>query len=289
MTLDRSFPNLVSKRGKLLAMPELPEVETTCRGIRPHLCGRRVTEWIVRQPRLRWPVDAELASLPGQKVGTVRRRAKYLLIGFDSGTALVHLGMSGSLRLCAASASWRTHDHLALALDDGRHLRYHDPRRFGCWLWTAADPSEHSLLRDLGPEPLDGAFDADRLRAACAGRRRSIKETLMDARTVVGIGNIYACEALFIAGIHPARPSSRIAVPRLAKLVTAAKAVLEHSISQGGTTLRDFLREDGTPGYFRQQLLVYDRANDPCSVCGTGIRRTLLGQRATYYCPRCQR
>ena len=270
-------------------MPELPEVETTCRGIRPHLCGRRVVGWIVRQPRLRRPVDAALAALPGQRVTAVRRRAKYLLIGFDSGTALVHLGMSGSLRLCATSAPWRTHDHLALALEDGQHLRYHDPRRFGCWQWTASDPAEHPLLRHLGPEPLGGAFDGARLKAACAGRRRSIKATLMDARAVAGIGNIYACEALFIAGIHPARSSARIAPQRLARLVDAVKDVLEQSIRQGGTTLRDFLREDGSPGYFRQQLRVYDRAGQPCPACGATIRRTVLGQRSTYYCPRCQR
>lgn len=270
-------------------MPELPEVETTCRGIRPHLCGRRVTDWIVRQPQLRWPVDGALAALPGQQVETVGRRAKYLLIGFPSGTALVHLGMSGSLRLCAGSTPWRKHDHLALVLEGGRHLRYHDPRRFGCWLWTESDPAEHPLLRDLGPEPLDGAFDGARLKAACAGRRRSIKETLMDARTVVGVGNIYACEALFIAGIHPARASARIASQRLTRLADAVRDVLEHSIRQGGTTLRDFLREDGSPGYFRQQLRVYDRAGQPCTACGTTIRRTVLGQRSTYHCPRCQR
>lgn len=191
-------------------MPELPEVETTCRGIRPHICGQVVCEWTLRQPNLRWPVSAELAMLPGQRIEAVERRAKYLLVRCSQGTILIHLGMSGSLRLVAHDSAWRKHDHLALGLPGGRQLRYHDPRRFGCWLWVTGDPHEHDLLRKLGPEPLGNDFNAAMLKRACTGRRRSIKETLMDAHTVVGVGNIYACEALFVAGIHPCRAAGRV-------------------------------------------------------------------------------
>jgi formamidopyrimidine-DNA glycosylase len=277
-------------------MPELPEVETTCRGIRPHLLGRQVAALQVRERRLRWPVPQELERLTGQRISAVERRAKYILIGAQGpagaarpGWAIVHLGMSGSLRVCDPATPLRTHDHLALTLDNQLQLRFHDPRRFGCWLWTPDDPLAHPLLRDLGPEPLGEAFDAEYLAQACHGRSVAIKQAIMDAGVVVGVGNIYACEALFSAGIDPRRPAGRISRARMARLVEAIRAVLARSIEQGGTTLRDFLREDGQPGYFRQQLQVYDRAGQPCRRCGTTIRRMVIGQRSTCYCPRCQR
>lgn len=270
-------------------MPELPEVETTCRGIRPHLLGQVVTDCIVRQPKLRWPVPAELKELSGNPITAVDRRAKYILLHSPVGTALVHLGMSGSLRLVEPFSTWRKHDHLALCLGNGLQLRFHDPRRFGCWLWVPGNPLDHPLLCDLGPEPLSGQFNARQLRQACAGRHRSIKECIMDAHTVVGVGNIYACEALHLAGIHPRRAAGKVGAGRMLKLVDAVKLVLRESISQGGTTLRDFVHGDGTPGYFRQRLRVYDRATQPCHNCETPIRRIVLGQRSTFYCPRCQR
>ncbi len=270
-------------------MPELPEVETTCRGVRPHLEGRRIAAVLVRERRLRWPVPPEIDGLAGQRVEAVRRRAKYILLHCGRGCAIVHLGMSGSLRLCRPEAPWRPHDHLALVMESGIQLRFHDPRRFGCWLWTAADPLAHPLLRGLGPEPLGDAFTAAHLARCCRGRAAAVKPVIMDARVVVGVGNIYACEALFAAGIDPSRPAGRISRRRLARLVDAIRAVLRRSIGMGGTTLRDFLDERGRPGYFRRQLQVYDRAGQPCRRCGTLIRRVRLGQRSTYYCPRCQR
>jgi formamidopyrimidine-DNA glycosylase len=269
-------------------MPELPEVETTCRGIRPHLTGQRILAVEVRERRLRWPVTEEIDALAGQRVKDVQRRAKYILLHCDRGHALIHLGMSGSLRLCDPSVALRKHDHLALSLESGLQLRYHDPRRFGSWLWVTGDPHQHPLLRDLGPEPLGDDFTAAYLAQACKGRARSIKQTIMDARVVVGVGNIYACEALFTSRIHPAKPAGRVSHAKLALLTDAIRAVLARSIEQGGTTLRDFLREDGSPGYFRQQLKVYDRAGQPCHDCGAPIKRTVLGQRSTFFCPRCQ-
>lgn len=270
-------------------MPELPEVETTCRGIRPHLEGRQITAVTVRERRLRWPVPEEIAALAGREVVAVERRAKYLLLRLGQGNVIVHLGMSGSLRLCGPEVPWRVHDHLGLQLDSGLQLRYHDPRRFGCWLYTEGEPTGHPLLCDLGPEPLADAFTADQLARHCRGRSASIKQVIMDGRVVVGVGNIYACESLFAAGIDPRRPAGRISRARLARLVTEIKVVLERSIEQGGTTLRDFVREDGEPGYFRQQLAVYDRAGEPCRNCGRPIRRIVLGQRATFFCAHCQR
>lgn len=270
-------------------MPELPEVETTCRGIRPHLLGRTVKRIFVRDSRLRWPVPVELTGLEGCEIESVERRAKYLLIRCKRGTAIVHLGMSGSLRVSEPAVDFRKHDHVMLNLDSGLQLRYHDPRRFGAWLWTDGDPLQHSLLRDLGPEPLESDFDLKHLVAACKGRQRSIKETIMDSKIVVGVGNIYACEALFMAGIHPRRPAGGISRPRLAKLIQAIRQVLSHSIEQGGTTLRDFLREDGSPGYFRQQLRVYGREALPCPSCESPVKQLTLGQRSTFFCSNCQK
>ena len=271
-------------------MPELPEVETTRRGIAPHVEGRRVTKVVVRQRRLRWPVPRALQrELTEQTVKSVGRRAKYLLLGTDAGTAILHLGMSGSLRLVPADSPPGPHDHVDLVLDDGNCLRLTDPRRFGALLWTRADPARHPLLRDLGPEPFDAAFNGAYLYRRARGRRLAVKNFLMDSHTVAGVGNIYANEALFLAGIHPARPAGRISARRYERLAQSVRDILQQAIAQGGTTLRDFVGGDGRPGYFRQTLRVYGRAGQPCPVCNTRLRVTHIGQRSTFYCPRCQR
>ncbi|MBE7498620.1 MAG: bifunctional DNA-formamidopyrimidine glycosylase/DNA-(apurinic or apyrimidinic site) lyase [Verrucomicrobiaceae bacterium] len=270
-------------------MPELPEVETTLRGVRPHLLNHRISEVIVRDKRLRWPVPDSLHDLEGCRVTDGARRAKYLLFRTAKGTLLLHLGMSGSLRVVPPDTPWRKHDHVAFTLDTGKQLRLHDPRRFGAALLIEGDPRLHPLLRDLGPEPLDAVFSGAHLKNACAGKTAAIKLVIMDAHVVVGVGNIYASEALFMAGIDPRRPAGRVSLPRLEKLATAIKEVLAASIEMGGTTLRDFLNEKGEPGYFQQTLRVYDRAGEPCRACGTRIRKITLGQRSTYFCPKCQK
>lgn len=272
-------------------MPELPEVETTRRGIAPHLTGRQVQAVIVREPRLRWPVDPALArELTGRAIASVRRRGKYLLLGTDGGTLILHLGMSGSLRILPADTAPGKHDHLDIVLDDGRCLRLRDPRRFGAAFWTREDPERHARLRGLGPEPLDPErFHGDYLYAASRGRRQAVKTFLMDSRVVVGVGNIYANEALFVAGIRPTVAAGRISRQRYLRLADAITEVLARAIEAGGTTLRDFLDSEGKPGYFRQQLLVYGRGGEPCSQCGTTLSEVRLGQRATTYCSRCQR
>jgi formamidopyrimidine-DNA glycosylase len=269
-------------------MPELPEVETTCKGIRPYLDHATVTEWIVREPRLRWPVSEELNAIPSQSILSVQRRAKYILIHFSTGAALVHLGMSGSLRIANPNEQWKKHDHIAITLSTGKQLRYHDPRRFGCWLWAGKQPLEHPLLQSLGPEPIGEDFTADYLFQRSRQRKTPIKALIMDASIVVGVGNIYACEALHMAGIHPGREAGKITRTRIQKLKDSIRQVLEHSITQGGTTLRDFVREDGTPGYFKQQLRVYGREGEACNQCQSRIRRIVQGQRSTFFCPRCQ-
>lgn len=272
-------------------MPELPEVETTRRGIAPHLIGRRVEAVVVRQPRLRWPVPPALSqALPGQVLSDVTRRAKYLLIASPAGTLLLHLGMSGSLRLVPAGTAPRPHDHLDLQLDDRQLLRLHDPRRFGAALWLAADElAAHPLLAGLGPEPLGPDFDGDHLYTAARGRRLPVKALIMDQRVVVGVGNIYASEALHRAGIDPRRAAGRIAAARYRILADEIRGVLAAAIAQGGTTLRDFVGGDGRPGYFAQQLHVYGRAGQACQRCGGPIRSQRIAQRSSYYCPRCQR
>ena len=271
-------------------MPELPEVETTRRGIEPHLVDTRIEQLIVREHRLRWRVPATLAQrLCRATISGVRRRAKYLLVGTDAGTLIIHLGMSGSLRLVEASALPGPHDHVDLIVSTGKCLRYTDPRRFGAWLWTGAEPSRHALLRDLGPEPLGDAFDGAYLFRRSRGRRLAVKSMLMDSRIVAGVGNIYANEALFMAGIHPARPAGRISRQRYQRLAQAVREVLTLAIREGGTTLRDFVSGEGRPGYFQQALQVYARTGRPCSSCATPIREIRTGQRSTFYCPRCQR
>ncbi|HSP44343.1 MAG TPA: bifunctional DNA-formamidopyrimidine glycosylase/DNA-(apurinic or apyrimidinic site) lyase [Luteolibacter sp.] len=271
-------------------MPELPEVETTRRGIAPHLEGARIREAIVRRRDLRQPVSKNLAAIEGRRFTQAGRRSKYLLLGIDDGsTLLIHLGMSGSLRLVTPADPWKTHDHIGITLDNGMQLRFHDPRRFGLVLHLTGDPMRHKLLAGLGPEPLGDGFTPALLAAACAKRSAAIKLVIMDAKVVVGVGNIYASEALFRAGILPRTPAKRLSKARLAKLVTAIREVLADAIRAGGTTLRDFLHTDGEPGYFRQQLFVYERKGQPCRVCGAPIRHAVIGQRSTYWCPKCQR
>jgi formamidopyrimidine-DNA glycosylase len=272
-------------------MPELPEVETTRRGIEPHLIGSRIERLIVRQHRLRWPISPELqCEVRDARILAVQRRAKYLLIATDIGTLIVHLGMSGSLRILQAQATPPgCHDHVDLLVSSGRRLRYTDPRRFGAWLWTRAEPAEHALLRHLGPEPLGDDFDGLYLFQRSRGRRLAVKSMLMDSRVVAGVGNIYANEALHRAGIHPARAAGRISAQRYDALARAVKAVLKHAIEEGGTTLRDFVDGEGRPGYFQQALRVYARTGLPCQACASPVRETRTGQRSSFYCPRCQR
>ncbi len=270
-------------------MPELPEVETTRRGLAPHLLGRRITAVRLHRPDLRWPFPPELRTcLPGERIEAVRRRAKYLLLDSAAGSVLAHLGMSGSLRVTPADAPRRPHDHAELLLDSGLALRLHDPRRFGCLLWQGPG-SVHPLLAGLGPEPLDDAFDGAWLHRLAHGRRAPVKTFLMDQRVVVGVGNIYAAEALFAAGIHPLRAAGRVSRPRFDALADTVKQILEHAITRGGTTLRDFLDPDGTPGYFAQELSVYGREGEACPRCGARLRHAAIGQRASVWCPRCQR
>lgn len=270
-------------------MPELPEVETTRRGIEPHLVGRTIAGATVREPRLRWPVPIDaVRALAGARISGVERRAKYLLVRSDRGTLMLHLGMSGSLRVVPAETAAGVHDHFDLRLDDGRCLRLRDPRRFGSVHVLPAGTDEHALLAGLGPEPLDPGFDGDYLYARSRGRRRAVKDFLMDGRIVAGVGNIYAVEALFAAGIHPGRAAGRIARARYHRLVHELRRVLERAIARGGTTLRDFTDANGDPGYFRVALAVYGREGEPCRRCGATLRALHRGQRATVYCPRCQ-
>ena len=269
-------------------MPELPEVETSRRGIEPHLVGETILHAVVRNGRLRWPVSAEIYSLSDQPVLSVQRRAKYLLLELPGGWIIIHLGMSGSLRILPEELPPGKHDHVDLVMSNGKVLRYTDPRRFGAWLWTNALEG-HSVLAHLGPEPLSEAFNATWLREKSAKKKTAIKPWLMDNKLVVGVGNIYASESLFAAGIHPDRLASSLSEEESALLVSAIKAVLLRSIEQGGTTLKDFLQSDGKPGYFAQQLQVYGRKGEPCRVCGTPILATKHGQRATFYCRQCQK
>ncbi|NBC22483.1 MAG: bifunctional DNA-formamidopyrimidine glycosylase/DNA-(apurinic or apyrimidinic site) lyase [Gammaproteobacteria bacterium] len=270
-------------------MPELPEVETTRRGIAPHLTGRRIVDWQIRNAQLRWPVDLP-AELRGQAVAEVARRAKYLLITLETGSLILHLGMSGSLRVLPAGTPPLKHDHVDLELDSGRVLRLNDPRRFGSLHWQPADaPGPHWLLARLGVEPLSEDFCGACLKRAARGRRVCVKNLLMDGRIVVGVGNIYANEALFMARIRPTLRASRVTLASYERLAAAVKTVLGQAIDLGGTTLRDFVNQDGQPGYFRQSLFVYGREGQPCKVCGTALRGLRLGQRASVFCPKCQR
>ena len=271
-------------------MPELPEVETTRRGLSPHLLGRTIDRVVIRERRLRWPIPEDLEQLLEQQViRDLRRRGKYLLMDTGQGSALWHLGMSGSLRLLPAHQPPDKHDHVDILLDSALCLRYHDPRRFGSLLWAGESPEDHPLLRHLGPEPLDDGFSGDSLHRAARGRAVAVKHLIMDSRVVVGVGNIYANEALFLAGIRPGRPAGKISRPRYRKLAEAIREVLREAIAAGGTTLRDFVDGNGQPGYFSQSLRVYGRAGLACGRCAGTVHLQQLGQRATYFCPRCQR
>jgi formamidopyrimidine-DNA glycosylase len=269
-------------------MPELPEVETILRGISPALSGRTISEVRVRNAALRWPVTDEVEQACGQRISGLQRRAKYLLITLESGGLMIHLGMSGSLRICAEDDEPRKHDHVDIVLENGACLRFNDPRRFGLFCWWKPPVDQHPLLRHLGPEPLQDGLSGTYLYQNSRGRRGAVKNFIMDGKVVVGVGNIYASESLFMAGIHPARAAGRISAVRYGALVAAIRDVLKRAIEQGGTTLRDFTGSDGNPGYFAQELLVYGREGLPCFQCGTAIRRKVIGQRSSYYCPRCQ-
>ena len=270
-------------------MPELPEVETIRRGILPHILNREIKGIIVRERRLRWPVPPELErGLRNKTFTRLERRGKYLLFRADHGCLILHLGMSGSLRFIDADAKPGKHDHVDLVFTSGQCLRFHDPRRFGSIHWTELDPMQHPLLRGLGPEPLGNELDGPYLYRKSRNRKQPIKAFIMDSRIVTGIGNIYANEALFIAGIHPGRKAGRIAGQRYGKLVVAIRSVLQQALDRGGTTLRDFVDGEGRPGYFRQELCVYGRGNQPCYACETIIRQYRQGQRSTFFCPTCQ-
>ncbi|MCF7993050.1 MAG: bifunctional DNA-formamidopyrimidine glycosylase/DNA-(apurinic or apyrimidinic site) lyase [Thiohalocapsa sp.] len=271
-------------------MPELPEVETSLRGIAPHLRDRRIERLVARERRLRWPVPAILdEAVAGQRIQSLRRRAKYLLLDLAEGSLMIHLGMSGSLRVLPAETPPTAHDHVDLVLTDGHCLRLRDPRRFGSLHWVTPPLESHPLLRDLGPEPLSSDFDGDYLYRRARGRRAAVKTFIMDSHIVVGVGNIYASESLFMAGIHPARPAGRIGAARYAALAESIKQVLAAAILQGGTSLRDFVQENGNPGYFAQSLRVYGRAGEACPGCAGPVRQQRIGQRSSFYCPRCQR
>jgi len=272
-------------------MPELPEVETTRRGLEPYCVGRVIDRAVVRESRLRWPVPAELATtVVGSRVWQLDRRGKYLIMRLDSDSALMlHLGMSGYIRVVAPETPPLKHDHVDLILGEDCCLRFHDPRRFGSIHLTEEPAESHSLLRSLGPEPFDTGFDGAYLYARAGSRRLAVKAFIMDSHIVVGVGNIYATEALFRAGIHPARAAGRVSRKRFEHLADTIRAVLGEAIEAGGTTLRDFSRSDGQPGYFKQSLDAYGRGGQPCTRCGRALRTSRLGQRATVYCPGCQR
>jgi formamidopyrimidine-DNA glycosylase len=271
-------------------MPELPEVETTRRGIAQSVTGRRITAVIVREPRLRWRLPGSFAAqVAGQRIRDVRRRAKYLLLDLERGTLIVHLGMSGSLRILSTEIATLKHDHVDFVLESSQSVRFNDPRRFGSMHYTTDDPSRHVLLNKLAPEPLGDDFDADYLIAKARDRKVAIKQFIMNGNLVVGVGNIYASEALFRARIKPTRAAGRVKREELKRLVKAIKAVLNAALRSGGTTLRDYVNANGTPGYFKQKLFVYERAGEPCRVCKTPIKQARNGQRSTYYCPTCQK
>jgi len=270
-------------------MPELPEVETTLRGISPHLIGETITHVKIRQPSLRWPVPDNLAQmLTGQVIKLIRRRAKYLLFEVDRGALMIHLGMSGSLRIAATDEPALAHDHVDICLSNGRILRYRDPRRFGSILWIDDEPAHHPLLEKLGPEPLSDSFTGLYLHSLASRRKLAVKSYIMDSHVVVGVGNIYANEALFQSGIRPQRAAGRISLVRYERLVGCIKNVLLDAIRQGGTTLRDFTGGDGQPGYFKNSLRVYGRARQPCTNCGRILMELRLGQRSTVFCANCQ-
>lgn len=268
-------------------MPELPEVEVSRLGITPHVEGNRVTKVTVRNPNLRWPVPEQVQLLVDKPIDKVRRRAKYLLLDSAEGSAILHLGMSGKLRVIDKSVALEKHDHLDIEFSDGKILRYNDPRRFGAFLWQELDTT-HELLSKLGPEPLTEDFHSDVLYQASRGKVTKVKNFIMDNHIVVGVGNIYANESLFKAGIDPRRPAGKISKQRYQLLTQEIKNTLAYAIEQGGTTLKDFTQSDGNPGYFAQELMVYGRAGQPCVKCQTNLKEVKIGQRATVFCSSCQ-
>jgi formamidopyrimidine-DNA glycosylase len=271
-------------------MPELPEVETTLRGIAPHLTGHVVADVIIRNAQLRWPIPRNLPKLlRGQSVRNLERRAKYLLVHFDHGTLILHLGMSGSLRILTTATSPDKHDHFDLVLANGIIMRLRDPRRFGAVLWHEGEVSNHPLFAKLGPEPLQTKFNGDHLYRATRKRSAAIKLVIMDNHVVVGVGNIYANEALFRAGIKPQLAAGKLSRPRCERLATEIRATLNESIALGGSSLRDYVDSDGKQGYFQQHYWVYGRANEACRKCGTAIKQIKQGQRSSFFCPVCQR
>jgi formamidopyrimidine-DNA glycosylase len=270
-------------------MPELPEVETTRAGLAPHCEGKKITQVILRRPDLRWPIPKAIKQhLPDQTIVAIRRRAKYLLLDVGSGSAILHLGMSGMLRVLPSTTLVGKHDHVDIVLENHRAIRFTDPRRFGCLLWQA-NGEIHPLLQTLGPEPLSEDFNGDMLFELSRKRKAPIKQFLMDQAIVVGVGNIYAAESLFKAGIAPTRAAGSVSRERYQRLAAAIKTILAHAIQRGGTTLRDFLNADGAPGYFEQELWVYGREGEPCKICKKPIQSLRLGQRASAWCRHCQR
>lgn len=271
-------------------MPELPEVETTLRGIAPHIEGKTFRDIIIRKSQLRWPIPKSKITnaLTKTPINSIKRRGKYLIFETQLGCMLIHLGMSGSLRISKKTETPKSHDHVDFVINN-KILRYNDPRRFGAILWTTQNPEQHKLLKNLGPEPLTDDFSAGYLYDQSKQRKVSIKNFIMDSHIVVGVGNIYANEALFQAGIHPNRKANTISLKRYAKLVICIRSVLTDAITQGGTTLRDFVNSNGKPGYFKQQLQVYGRGGLPCVQCQNPLKLNRLAQRATVYCAKCQR
>lgn len=269
-------------------MPELPEVETTKQGIIPHVLGETITQVVVRQSQLRWPIPNAVQRLAQAQVHAVTRRAKFILLATSQGQVLIHLGMTGALRILPQGTAAAKHDHVDFLLSSGQLLRYTDPRRFGAILW-AATGEQHAMLQHLGPEPLSEKFSGAYLHAQAQGRRQAVKPFIMDNKIVVGVGNIYAQEALFKAGIHPSRAAGRISLARYQALHQAIVAVLNAALAAGGTTLKDFTKADGQPGYFQQELAVYGRAGEPCVGCARPLKKAIHGQRSTVYCGYCQR
>ncbi len=271
-------------------MPELPEVETSRRGIEPYLLNKTINKVTIRQHKLRWPIPKNLPSLAeGKKIRAICRRAKYIYLKLDNGSIIIHLGMSGSLRICTNKTPVEKHDHIDISVTGNKILRLRDPRKFGCVLWTADDINEHKLIRSLGPEPLDDIFTAGYMHKKARKRTCSIKSFIMNSHMVVGVGNIYASESLFKAGINPKRKAGSVSLARFEKLVDAIKVTLRESIEQGGTTLKDFTGGDGQPGYFAQKLLVYGRAGEECTLCGEPVKQFVQQARSTYYCTQCQK
>lgn len=271
-------------------MPELPEVETSRRGIEPYLNNRTISDITIRQHKLRWPIPKNLPSLAkGQKIREVCRRAKYIYLKLDNGNIIIHLGMSGSLRICTSKTLPEKHDHIDIIISSKKILRLRDPRKFGCVLWQPGDINQHELISPLGPEPLEDDFSAEYLHKKAHKRQCSIKALIMNSHIVVGVGNIYASEALFRAGINPKRKAGNISLARIRKLVAAIKLTLELAIEEGGTTLRDFAGINGQPGYFAQKLLVYGRTDEKCTHCGDPVKQFTQQARSTFYCSKCQR